>query len=147
MSEHEHPKDHADLEKDAMMEEEEKEKDVDQISDHESDTFEDANDVEDIEGTLASPVERTRSLTTRRSSSIKSNTQDTSADIPSVPTVPLPQSNGEASHEQIEADNQSPRSPLSAAHRMSATSLHNVNLEDGDDFASPPPPPPLSKGS
>ena len=111
------------------------------------DTFEDANDVEDIADTLTSPVERTRSLTKRRSSSIKSNTQDLSTDIPSVPTVPLPETNGETNDEQIESDNPLPKSPLLTSHRMSTTSLHNVNLEDGDDFGSPPPPPPVSKGS
>lgn len=89
-------------------------------------------------------------MTKRRSSSIKSNTQDTTIDIPSVPTVPLPESNGETNHEQIETNNQlpkSPKSPLLTSHRMSATSLHNVNLEDGDDFESPSTPAPPSKGS
>ncbi|KAB8300997.1 hypothetical protein EYC80_002921 [Monilinia laxa] len=110
MSDHEHQKHLSDLEDDSIMEEKEKEQEqeqeqeqkVDQSSDIESDTFEDANDVEDIEDTTTSPVERTRSLTKRRSSSIKSNTQDISADIPSVPTVPLPESNGETDHEQVE---------------------------------------------
>ncbi|KAA8571550.1 hypothetical protein EYC84_001549 [Monilinia fructicola] len=143
MSDHEHQKHLSDSEDDSIMEE--KEQKLDQSSDIESDTFEDANSVEDIEDTITSPVERTRSLTKRRSSSIKSNTQDISADIPSVPTVPLPESNGETDHEEIEPDNQPPKSPLLTSHRMSATSLHNVNLEDGDDFGSPPPPPPLSK--
>ncbi|KAF7932695.1 uncharacterized protein EAE98_003994 [Botrytis deweyae] len=164
MADHEHQKHISDSEEDSIMEEreereekvekeeieekeekEEKEESVDQSSDHESDTFEDANDVEDIADTLTSPVERTRSLTKRRSSSIKSNTQDSSTDIPSVPTVPLPETHGETNDEQIESDSPPPKSPLLTSHRMSATSLHNVNLEDGDDFGSPPPPPPLSK--
>ncbi|KAI9642845.1 hypothetical protein NHQ30_008579 [Ciborinia camelliae] len=143
MSGHDDQQHHSDSEVDSIMEE--TEKSVEQISDHESDTFEDANDVEEIADTPTTPIERTRSLTKRRSSSIKSSTQDTSADIPSVPTVPLPESNGETNHEQLEHDNQPPNSPLLTSHRMSTTSLHNVNLEDGDDFGSPPPPPPLSK--
>ncbi|TGO38502.1 hypothetical protein BHYA_0073g00110 [Botrytis hyacinthi] len=167
MADHEHQKHISDSEEDSIMEEreegeekvekaekvekvekeeiEEKEETVDQSSDHESDTFEDANDVEDIADTLTSPVERTRSLTKRRSSSIKSNTQDSSTDIPSVPTVPLPETHGETNDEQLESDNPPPKSPLLTSHRMSTTSLHNVNLEDGDDFGSPPPPPPVSK--
>ncbi|CAD6445214.1 d7cff388-2eab-482b-b8ce-0426881832cf [Sclerotinia trifoliorum] len=143
MSDNEHQQHHSDAEKDSIMGETEKR--VEQSSDHESDMFEDANDVEDLTDTPTSPIERTRSLTKRRSSSIKSNTQDTSSDISSVPTVPLPEQNGETNDEQLESDNPPPKSPLLTSHRMSTSSLHNVNLEDGDDFGSPPPPPPLSK--
>ncbi|RAL65355.1 hypothetical protein DID88_000923 [Monilinia fructigena] len=58
MSDHEHQKHLSDSEDDSIMEE--KEQKVDQSSDIESDTFEDANDVEDIEDTTTtSPVERT----------------------------------------------------------------------------------------
>ncbi|PQE17163.1 TBC domain-containing protein [Rutstroemia sp. NJR-2017a WRK4] len=144
MSENDHEH-HSDTETESIMDQTGKKDE--ESSDHENDTFEDAHDTEEIAETLLSPIERTRSLTKRRSSSIRSSTQDTSSDSPPpVPAVSHTEPNGETNTEETESDNQIPNSPLLTSHRMSTTSLHNVNLEDGDDIGSPAPAPP-SKGT
>ena len=79
-----------------------------------------------VEPPRAESVERTRSLTKRRSSS---NTQD-ARDHPPVPTAPQPELDSE--RDQNDQDTRQPKSPLLTSHRLSTTSLDNVNLdEDG----------------
>src|SRR6266536_4263229 len=93
--------------------------------------FEDANDEAVIEVARTATVERTRSLTKRRSSSVKSQLQETSSDPPPVPAVPEKDINGDTSHDKH--DTRQPKSPLLTSHRLSTTSLDNVNLdEDGE---------------
>lgn len=97
-------------------------------SDRENDTFEDANDIA-AEAPQAGSAERTRSLTRRRSSSIQSPIHERTDHRP-VPAVPSVEIDGDKN--QIEIDTRQPKSPLLTSHRLSSSSLDNVNLdEDG----------------
>ena len=102
------------------------------------DTFEDANDTAAIETANAVSVERSRSLTKRRSSSTKSPPHE--SDQPPVPAVPDleksdEETNGHTAHD--EHDSTQPKSPLLTSHHLSITSLDNVNLEEDEDAVKP----------
>ncbi|TAQ85655.1 hypothetical protein B7494_g6025 [Chlorociboria aeruginascens] len=96
-------------------------------SDKEIDTFEDANDTAE-EVPAPEPLhERTRSLTKRRSSSVKSPPADEAHDPPSLPGIPQEASVEDSKH-GLE-DTRQPKSPLLTSHRLSTSSLDNVNLD------------------
>jgi hypothetical protein len=76
-------------------------------------------------------------LTEQRSSS--THTQDGS-EHPPIPAVPQVEADGDADHDGH--DTRQPKSPLLTSHRLSTSSLDNVNLdEDGTPLK-----PSLSKG-
>ncbi|TVY39924.1 GTPase-activating protein [Lachnellula occidentalis] len=105
------------------------------LSDREDDEFEDANDTAAIESAQAATLVRTRSLTKRRSSSNKSESsaQETKTDHPPIPSVPEIVTNGDTNHDENEAPKPEvpqPNSPLLTSHRLSTTSLDNVNLDE-----------------
>ncbi|KAG0646143.1 GTPase-activating GYP5 [Hyphodiscus hymeniophilus] len=107
-------------------------------SDRENDTFEDANDTAVIDPTHTITVERSRSLTKRQSSSPKSSPH--TSDEPPVPTIPDMKENkddedGNVAHN--EHDSTQPKSPLLTSHRLSATSLDNVSLEEDENAVKP----------
>ncbi|KAH8601878.1 rab-GTPase-TBC domain-containing protein [Bisporella sp. PMI_857] len=115
-------------------------------SDRENDNFEDANDTTPVEA-VTSFREKTRSLTQRRSSSVKS-TAATEA-IP-APTLDLKEKGDSTNGE---SDAQQPKSSLQNERRLSQASLDNVNLEDSGALnsdvekspeSSKPVPPPRS---
>ncbi|KAF4634766.1 hypothetical protein G7Y89_g3342 [Cudoniella acicularis] len=99
-----------------------------EASDRENDTFEDANDTAAIESAQMATVVRTRSLTKRRSSSVKSTARDSTAEHPPVPSLPERETNGDTNH--TDHDTAQPKSPLLTSHRLSTTSLDNVNLDE-----------------
>ncbi len=94
-------------------------------------------------------MERTRSLTKRASSSIRSPVEETNHPIPPIPSVSSSaeqqDSNGTHDHtehieEEKERYTQQPKSPLLTSHRISTESLDNVNLdEDGMPAELTPP--------
>ncbi|KAH6682846.1 rab-GTPase-TBC domain-containing protein [Halenospora varia] len=98
------------------------------LSDHDNDTFEDANDTAAIESAQMATVVRTRSLTKRRSSSVKSTAQESTVEAPPVPNMPDAEVNGDTNH--TEHDTAPQKSPLLTSHRLSTTSLDNVNLDE-----------------
>jgi hypothetical protein len=109
------------------------------------DTFEDANDAAEVEVAKVISVERTRSLTKRRSSSLKSNAEET-AEIPPVPAVPDTEVDGDSSND--ESETKTTKSPLLTSHRRSTSSLDNENLDNvnlDDDTTPVKPAPPQSR--
>lgn len=100
------------------------------------DTFEDANDTAEPEPAHApSPVESTRSLTNRPSST-RSNTEDTEGKGSGTPPdQPVAHTNGHTDHDEHETNQ--PKSPLLTSHRLSTTSLDNVNLDEDGSPAKP----------
>jgi hypothetical protein len=66
-------------------------------------------------------------LTRRRSSSIKSPIHERT-DYPPVPAIPGVEIDGDKN--QIEIDIRQPKSPLLTSHRLSSSSLDNVNLDE-----------------
>ncbi|TVY25143.1 GTPase-activating protein [Lachnellula hyalina] len=104
------------------------------VSDREDDEFEDANDTAAIESAQAATLVRTRSLTKRRSSSDKSenSAQETKTDLPSSPSAPEVKTNGDTNHDENahKPEVPPPNSPLLTSHRLSTTSLDNVNLDE-----------------
>lgn len=113
-----------------------------QNSELENDTFEDTNDTTDtatIEHVRDRSSEGSRSLTNRRSSSVKSNVPDRTSDSLSVPSiaepVPVePETNGDGVYdEQSQHGIKQPKSPLLTTHRLSTISLDNVSLEEDEE--------------
>ncbi|PMD45729.1 RabGAP/TBC [Hyaloscypha variabilis F] len=118
-------------------------------SDRENDTFEDANDTTSAEPQRTASVERTRSLTKRRSSSTHTQERSEHPPVPAVPEI-----SGDADHDTN--DTRQPKSPLLTSHRLSTSSLDNVSLdEDGaplkpslsKENSKPAPPPRNTKPS
>jgi hypothetical protein len=117
------------------------------------DTFEDASDTTNtaaLEPARDRSTERTRSLTNRSSSSIKSpalpesvsdsrpvsGLTDTAASAASETETETDVDGAPSEHnEDLEADAKQANSPLLTTHRLSTTSLHNINLEE--DVAVP----------
>jgi hypothetical protein len=94
------------------------------------DTFEDTNDSNPPdEGHAASPTTSTRSLTNtkRRPSSTKDNNQVHTSNAPPLPL----RTTGAGAHDG--QDTSQLKSPLLTSHRLSTTSLDNVNLEEDVD--------------
>lgn len=83
-------------------------------------------------------VVKTRSLTKRRSSSVKS-TQESIPEPPPVPDIPDMEANGDANH--TEEDTAQPKSPLLTSRRLSTSSLDNVSLDEDEAAAKPTTPP------
>ncbi|PSS06710.1 hypothetical protein M430DRAFT_148556 [Amorphotheca resinae ATCC 22711] len=128
MSDHEHhDHDTADSDLDSVQE---RRPSTEDNAERENDTFEDAigSPATTVETVKDTPVETTRSLTKHRSSSVKSTVQEIVPDSPdssAVSEVTEPQTNGDDEHEIRQ-----PKSPLLTSHRLSTTSLDNVNLEE-----------------
>ncbi|RDL40185.1 Ypt of gyp1p [Venustampulla echinocandica] len=110
-----------------------------ETSDHENDTFEDANDTAEINSAKMATVVKTRSLTKRRSSSVKSTAQDSITEAPPVPDIPDMEANGDAKN--VEGDSAQPKSPLLTSRRLSTSSLDNVSLDEDGTAAKPATPP------
>ena len=94
------------------------------------DTFEDANDSNPPDEVhTVSPTLSTRSLTNTkgRPSSIKGTDQVRASNAPPLPV----RTTGSGAHDG--QDTSQPKSPLLTSHRLSTTSLDNVNLEEDID--------------
>ena len=108
------------------------------------DTFEDARDtVQDSNVPTSSNVTRTRSLTDRRPSN-GSLTTPKATDAPPLPTLPPTENNEDTELETVTSPVSQPaddspqqekphKSPLLTAHRMSTSSLDEVNLSGPKD--------------
>ncbi|KAI9839474.1 MAG: hypothetical protein M1819_002099 [Sarea resinae] len=103
-------------------------------SDREGETFEDAPDSASLPPSRSSSqVPTTRSLTDRRpSSSSTTASQRHSSKVPPVPAIP--HDDGASPDEELETTHEAgytqPKSPLLTSHRISTTSLDDVNLEE-----------------
>lgn len=121
-----------------------------EVSDRDNDEFEDANDTAAVESPPAEVIERTRSLTQRSSSSMKTTALEVPPSPPPVPSVSSPvehhQINGTTNHtehvDEEEKNVHQPKSPLLTSHRISTESLDNINLDE-DGIAVKPTSPPI----
>ena len=102
--------------------------------------FEDVNDLAATETAQNVPIERSRSLTKRQPSSMKSSLHTSGQ--PPVPAVPdLEINGGETNGHMVhtELDSTPPQSPLLTPRRLSTTSLDNVSLEEDETDVKPNP--------